>query len=79
MSVSVKITSTYSDSYEAVCTAIVRDPAEGESVDDWFQDAVFPHTGDGHGLDSSLGSCYTAEVIAAADPALVGELIAWVD
>lgn len=77
--VTVRIENSYTDGHESKSIVTVREPNEGEDLDDWFQDAVFPHTGDGHGIDSGLGSCYTARVLASDDPALVGETNEWMD
>jgi hypothetical protein len=46
-------------------------------VTDWFDDAVYPETGDGHGADSELGSCYSATVVSG--PRWVGESYEWTD
>jgi len=47
-------------------------------IDDWFDEYVYPETGDGHGADSDLGSCYTATIVAG--PAkLLGETYEWID
>lgn len=76
-SVKVRIENAYSDGHESSSEVTVPPPAD--DVDAWFDEVVYQHTGDGHGLDRTLGSCYTATVVAAADPALVGLEREWVD
>jgi hypothetical protein len=46
---------------------------------DWWEEVVWPHTGDGHGIDCDLGSCYVATIITADDPNLVGATYEWID
>lgn len=82
--VTVKIENAYSDEHtstrEVSLPAPPRHAVYPEDVlDKWFEDVVYPETGDGHGIDSDLGSCYTATIIAAEDTLLVGLSREWID
>lgn len=79
--VTVHIENWYSDGHESERTIHLPAPTGDISgdLDEWFNEAVFPHTGDGHGTDSSLGSCYTASIVDAADKTLVGKSFEWTD
>ena len=48
-------------------------------LDDWWEEVVFPETGDGHGIDFDGGSCYTATILQSDVPGLAGETYEWVD
>ncbi len=74
--VKVRIVSTYEDGHESERAVVLPAPTGGD-LDTWWEEAVWPETGDGHG-SSGLGSCYTATVVAATDPALVGQSREWV-
>jgi hypothetical protein len=76
MTLTVKIENTYSDGWHS--DAIVHVVSPGPDLDEWWDDVVFPHTGDGHG-GFGLGSCYTATILTADDPNLVGESYEWID
>lgn len=74
--VTVRIENAYSDGHESTHDVVVEAP-DGD-LDDWFDRVVYPHTGDGHGARySSLGSCYTATIVAADNAALVGAECEW--
>jgi hypothetical protein len=75
--ITVKIENTYSDGHQSTSEVLLHPPTA--DLDEWFQDVVWPHTGDGHGVDSDLGSCYTATIIATDDPALLGKSYEWID
>jgi len=79
MSVTVRIENTYEDGHESVKEVEVPNPEEGwTDLDPWWEDEVFQHTGDGHGMDNpKLGSWYEAEIIAADMPNLVGRRYDW--
>lgn len=81
MKVKVKITNDYSDGHHSETEVDIDAPdsLRAHDLDDWFQDRVFPHTGDGHGIDFDGGSCYTATIIDARNPVLVGAEHEWVD
>jgi hypothetical protein len=83
--VKVEIENVYGDGYEQ--TNVVELPAPSKRhplpADDEFDDesyweaVVWPETGCGHYAD--VGSCYTATIIEAKDPELVGLTYEWVD
>lgn len=86
--VDVKIENDYSDEHHSERVVQIPGPSTVEwteadveyfedVVDKWFNEVVWDYTGDGHGEDSSLGSCYTATVVAAADEQLVGREYEW--
>lgn len=77
----VKIENSYSDGHESKREVLVEAPPEGCDDDDltaWFEDKVWPETGDGHGTDSSLSSYYLATIIAADREDHVGQWYEWV-
>jgi hypothetical protein len=80
--VTIEVENAYSDGHESKHEVVVDAPSslEPEAVTAWFEDVVWQHTGDGHGEDSSLGSCYRATVKSAGRgcEALVGEWYEWV-
>lgn len=77
MSVTVKIENVYSDGHESQHEVLL--PAPTGDVEEWFEDTVFEHTGDGHGATHDVGSCYTATIIAADSPDLLGQTYEWID
>lgn len=80
--ITVKIENAYSDGWESKSEVVVDAPDDlgwMGGLEDWFQDAVYPHTGDGHGADNDLGSVYVATIIAADEPGLVGVKYEWSD
>jgi hypothetical protein len=78
--ITVKIENAYSDGHESTHEAIVPPPTDHADLEDWWQEVVFPHTGDGHGIVASHeGSCYTATIIATDDPDLLGQSHEWID
>ena len=47
-------------------------------LDDWWEEVVFPHTGDGHGADHpELGTFYTATVQRSDVRGLAGQTREW--
>lgn len=74
--VTVKIENVYEDGHESTREVLLAPP--GDDLDAWWDEVVWPETGDGHGADEDLGSCYTATILAADDPALVGQSFEWV-
>lgn len=88
MQVTVKIENSYTDGHESE-SEVQLDPPEAlddESIDAWFDEAVFQHTGDGHYTDvydrtgERLGSCYIATVTDAPNlPELQGRTYEWLD
>lgn len=89
--VTVRIDNEYSDGHKSSREVVAAAPRIAASdwqdgswsvaLEDWFNDEVYDETGDGHGDGShgKLGSCYTATIIAADDPRLVGEEYEWID
>jgi len=71
--VTVRVENAYSDGHESQREVVV--PAPGDDIELWWEEIVFPHTGDGHGIDSSLGSHYEATIIATNDPDLDQHLV----
>lgn len=78
MTVIVHIENDYEDGYRS--ESDVELPAPGADVEAWWEDVVFPHTGDGHGVNPggrTLDACYTATVIAG-EPDHVGLSNEWI-
>jgi hypothetical protein len=85
--IKVRIENDYSDGHRSVQEIDVAAPRISESdwldgswtvaVEEWWEEVVYEHTGDGHGIDVD-GSCYTATIIEG-DPALVGLSNEWTD
>lgn len=65
----------YEDGHESKRTVDV--PAPVGDIDDWWDRVVLDETGDGHGVGNDLGYCYTATILEADDPVLVGEAYEW--
>lgn len=78
----LRIDNVYSDGHESSREVVLDDEPSFEEVTDedseWWDDEVFAYTGDGHGTDPGVGSCYTATIIAARDERLVGLEYEWV-
>jgi hypothetical protein len=75
--VKVEITNTYADR-ENTEVVEVSEPAgvDEETLEEWWEDEVFPHTGDGYG-DSETGY-YEAKVLGSVTfPELVGKTCEW--
>lgn len=85
MKVRVKIENAYDDGHTSEREVVLDAPdnldmAKGISLNDWFEEVVYPETGDGHGAGQDLGSCYTATIIeAVGQSALNGQSIEWTD
>jgi len=77
--VEIRIENAYSDGHESVHIAKVAEPASlsERDLEDWWQDVVFPKTGDGHGQHHSGGSYYQVTVIKADTTALIGQTHEW--
>lgn len=75
----VKITNHYSDDHHSESEVELDGPTGDDiDIDNWWSDVVYPHTGDGHGANNDLGSCYTATIVVG--PArLLGETCEWID
>lgn len=79
--ITVKVENYYSDGHESTHEAVVLAPANlgPDDVEQWFEDDVYPHTGDGHGVGKDLGSCYVATILATDNPVLLGLTYEWSD
>jgi hypothetical protein len=76
--VTVRIENTYEDGHESVVEVEVETPADPTDLEDWWDDTVFEHTGDGHGADNpKLGAWYEAKITRADDEKLVGMSMDW--
>lgn len=73
----VRIENAYSDGHQSDREVPVDAPS-GE-LEAWFEEKVFPLTGDGHGIGNDLGSCYVATIVRADDASLVGATHEWMD
>lgn len=79
----LKIENNYSDGHESTKEVEVAQP--NEITDDWWEDVVYDHTGDGHYVEvyeatgERLGSCYTATVVQASNVTFLGLTHEWVD
>ena len=77
LGVTVRIENTYSNGHESENEVFLYPEPTLDALDEWWEDEVYPHTGDGTGEDSSLGSFYTATIIAAGNPALLHQTREW--
>ena len=73
--VTVKIENGYECGQESGETLDLPSPTG--SLEDWWEEVVFPHTGDGHPCGGEEEGCSVATIIAAADPAFVGQTTSW--
>jgi hypothetical protein len=69
----LRITNTYLDRSNSTLVT-VTDPEDLSDLEDWWEDVVFPHTGDGLGGDA----CYTARVTQSPIAALIGQEFEWI-
>ena len=79
--VTVKIENTYEDGHESTHEVLVEGPELPltRPLDEWWEEVVFPHTGDGHAVERDrFGYCYTATVIATESEGLLGRSYEWV-
>lgn len=73
----VKIENTYADGHESTVRVRVAPPADPNDevdVDDWWNNVVFPLTGDGH--STTMNSSHEATVLEGPE-GLVGEEYGW--
>jgi hypothetical protein len=79
MSVTVHIENTYEDGHESSVLVVVDEPESSGDLDAWWEDEVYPHTGDGHGeKHPKLGVMYEATIMDAADTSLCGLAMEWI-
>jgi hypothetical protein len=80
MSVTVRIANSYACGRVSTSEHEVRGPAEGESVDQWWEVVVFPLTGDGHPCGADEYADYEATVVGVDTPMqglLAGRVHSW--
>jgi hypothetical protein len=70
MSATVEIVNSYACGRESRNVVSVRNPVPGESAEDWWEDAVYPCTGDGHDCGEREDAIYTATIVHIDDPYL---------
>lgn len=62
-----------------VCTIEVDTPpadVDADDLEEWAEDNLLPHTGDGHAVDQDAG--YFVDIVACPDrPDLVGREFSW--
>lgn len=76
MSTQVRITNTYSDrTNSTIETVPTPDLIATRGLNNWWQDAIFPLTGDGHG--TSQYAIYEAEIIDSDWSRLIGLRYEW--
>jgi hypothetical protein len=69
--VTVHIENDYEDGHHSELD--IELPARDVIDEDWWQEIVWPHTGDGH----AGNSCYTATITKADDPTLLNRTWEW--
>jgi hypothetical protein len=76
--VRVKFTNNYDDGHECSNVTDVNAPAS-EPLDEWWQDTAFQFTGCGcrSGGKPEGNAVYSAVILEANDPALVGKTNEW--
>lgn len=75
MSTQVRITNTYPDRSNAVTVTVQSPWTWPDGLEGWWEDTVFPHTGDGRG--ASQYAIYSAEVTDSDVPDLIGAKYEW--
>lgn len=75
----VKIHNEYECGSASNSTTHVRNPLPGETSADWWQDVVFPLTGDDHKCDAATENGYhEATIVMIDDPELrPGDTMTW--
>jgi hypothetical protein len=75
--VTVKIENVYDDGHESTIEVELPEPTLA-TIDDWWNDVVLPHTGDGYGAEHpKLGFWYEATITTAEDTSLCGLTMEW--
>jgi hypothetical protein len=78
MSVTLKIENTYEDGHESSRLVNVEEPESFAALEQWWEDVVYPETGDGHGeKHPKLGCLFEATILDAADTSLCGLTMEW--
>lgn len=77
--VTVRIENAYACGRESWHTVEVEAPAITDSVEEWWEDVVYPHTGDGHPCGASEDANYEATIIDTTPDAagLIGQRMEW--
>lgn len=75
--VKIRVINTYEDGHTSTQHYDVVEPDRFDDLEQWWEDEVFHHTGDGHGVDNpKLGSMH--EVTIVGGPAeLLGKEMEW--
>jgi hypothetical protein len=74
----VRIENTYSDGHTSTHTVEVPAPHLDDDLENWWDEEVLVHTGDGHGEDGSLGFLYQATIVEADElPLMIGMAREW--
>ena len=77
----IRVENTYSDGYESTNEYLIDDATVKvnceEDLEDFLHDLLYSYTGDGHGIDSDLGSYYTVTILESDRPELVGYTREW--
>ena len=77
--VTVKIENDYEDgSHSERLVLVAQGPTsiEDEAMIEWFEERIWPLTGDGTG--EHMSACYTATIVSAEEAQYVGEWKEWV-
>ena len=76
--VTVLVENAYSDGHKSQATIPLKAPFDPFILEMWWEEVVFPLTGDGHGKSHGRGSCYTATILTGPKM-LVGKKHEWMD
>jgi hypothetical protein len=77
--VTVKIENTYADGHESQTEARIPGPAPSESLEDWFEEKVYPYYGIAPRGVTGRRSRYTATIVATDTAAHLGCWHEWID
>lgn len=82
MSLLIKIENDYSDGHSSENTVILNIPEPdikdvNDDDSEWWDEHVFNHTGDGHGVQRGIESYYTATIVGADNKELIGASKEW--
>ena len=78
MQMTVEFTNVYDgDEHISRATVEVEDPpVDEDDLEDWAEENLYPHTGDGNAVDKDAG--YFADIVACTErPDLVGKEFQW--
>lgn len=79
----IRMENVYEDGHESERILDVSPPPptawkDEVELDAWWEEVVWPETGDGHGIGKDLGYCHVATIIGGdVDQALVGKSTEW--